>query len=66
MSVVSNFQVQSVAIIKDSVTYGSGADIIFFPCLVVVKVSESLFRNFFYFLFNFCLFVLVLSTFSQL
>ena len=66
MSVVSNFQVQSVAIIKDSVTYGSGADIIFFPCLVVGKVSESLFRNFFYFLFNFCLFVLVLSTFSQL
>ena len=34
--------------------------------LSVVKVSESLFRNLFYFLFNFCLFVLVLSTFSQL
>ena len=66
ISVVSNFQVESVAIIQDSVTYCSGADIIFFPCLVVGKVSESLFRNFFYFHFNFCLFVLVLSTFSQL
>jgi len=50
ISVVSNFQVQSVAIIKDSVTYGFGADIIFFPYLVVVQVSESLFRNFYFFM----------------
>ena len=36
-----------MAIIKDSVTYGSGADVIFFPCPAVAKVSESLLRNYF-------------------